>query len=740
MRINKPVISIIIVQYKVKEALFECLKSIYDSNIKVHFEVIIVDNDEAKTIKLELLKKFKNVRYVENKINNGWGGGVNLGARHARGEYLYLLNPDTLIFPKTIDSLYYFVQKHKKIGVASSLILDPRGNPHLLQGTGELTPFLAIILYSFINKWLPNNYIAKRFWAFKTLNNSPQKVSIATLTGALVRKYIFEKVGMLDEKLFLYFEEHDLGNRINKLGLDNYIVPESKIIHIWGLSSRKINDINKVFIRSRFYYFKKHYGLLSAIIVNGFLGINKHTIFLGLIIIVSALLNFQNLSERMVFIGDQGWFYLSARDLVLTGQIPLVGIASSHPWLHQGPLWTYMLAITFWFLGFNPLNGGYLASAIGAFSVFLMYKFGKEMFSERVGFISAALYATSPLIISHSQMPYHTSPIPLFTLLFIYSLYKWIKGNTNFFPLSIFFLAILYNFELTTSALLFILLTILSYGMFKKKEWTIKLINKKIAIYSIIAFLVPMLPIIIYDFNHNFLQTIGFAVWIGYKILRFFGFSSIYGKSNLTAPNLTLDIFFGYYQKIIFIASSFVSFVILAFSSITLLISILMDFKKKTYAIESVILVMWLIVPLFSFFINKTLSDAHLPILFPALIFLTAFSLNLAMKRKKLVIPVIIYIVIAIIMNSYHMISYNNSTIGINYSKRLSTAREIVEKAKGKEYNIVGVGQGSQFESFTMNYEYLLWWLGHAPSKTSQSLKFMIRENEDTISLKINES
>ena len=77
----------------------------------------------------------------------------------------------------------------------------------------------------------------------------------------------------------------------------------------------------------------------------------------------------------MNFIGDQGWFYISARDILLTGKIPLVGITSSHIWLHQGPYWTYMLAIMLFLFHFNPVSGAYLTAVIGLLTVFLIYRF-----------------------------------------------------------------------------------------------------------------------------------------------------------------------------------------------------------------------------------------------------------------------------------------------------------------------------------------------------------------------------
>jgi 4-amino-4-deoxy-L-arabinose transferase-like glycosyltransferase len=135
----------------------------------------------------------------------------------------------------------------------------------------------------------------------------------------------------------------------------------------------------------------------------------------------------------MAFIGDQGWFYLSARDMLLTGQIPLVGIASGHVWLHQGPLWTYLLSIALSTSDFNPVSGAYLTALVDMTALLVLYKFSSDFFSKKIGFITALLYATSPLIVLNARFAYHTSPIPLFVILFLYSCVKWVKEAKLFY-------------------------------------------------------------------------------------------------------------------------------------------------------------------------------------------------------------------------------------------------------------------------------------------------------------------
>src|SRR3990172_12816132 len=97
-------VSIIVVNYKVKEELFKCIKSILDSKSKVSYEIIVVDNDEKKNILNDLKKKFPKVIYLPNK-NKGYGQGNNAGAAVAKGEFLLILNPDTLFKNNVVDLL-----------------------------------------------------------------------------------------------------------------------------------------------------------------------------------------------------------------------------------------------------------------------------------------------------------------------------------------------------------------------------------------------------------------------------------------------------------------------------------------------------------------------------------------------------------------------------------------------------------------------------------------------------------
>src|SRR3989344_7673418 len=511
-------LSIIIVNYKVKKQLIECIDSIYRYPPNQNYEIIVIDNDEKKTIGKNLNEKFPQVKYIESSGNLGYGGGCNLGAKYSKGNVLFFLNPDTKVFDSTLNNLFNFINKNKKVGIISPLLVHSNMEPFSLQGLRKLTPLRAIFSLSFINKFFPNNPISKNYWLKDWDKKAIQEVAVVPGTAFMIYKNLFKKVEGFDKNFFLYFEEFDFCNRIKELGYQIYIEPRAKLYHEWGASTKKAKNMRKIFSQSKFYYFKKWYGVLPAIIINLLTSINKNHILIFLILLLGAFLRLYKLKEYMTFIGDQGWFYLSARDMILTGKIPLVGITASHTWLHQGPYWTYIVAFLFWIFNFNPLAPAYFTAFLGALTIWLIYKVSKELFSEKIGLISAVIYATSPLVIQSDRFAYHTSPISFFTLIFIFFVYKWLKGNPVFFALSIVSLGVLYNFELATVSLFGVLFILLFYGIIGRKSWALKIFECKVFLISIFGFIAPMAPVIIYDFKNGFPQTLVFGGWIFYKI------------------------------------------------------------------------------------------------------------------------------------------------------------------------------------------------------------------------------
>lgn len=725
-------VSIIIVQYKVRKILLDCIQSIVDKTNSKNYEIIVVDNDEIKTLKTALYKRFPNVIYVPNE-NKGFGQGNNIGAKFAKGEYLFFLNPDTELINDVISPLVSFLKHNKKTGIVAPILQHQEGGNFELQGLSTLTPLRAVAALSFINKLFPNNRLSKQYWLTGWNKSKIKEVDVVPGTAFMMTKRLYDSIGGFDENFFLYFEEFDLCKRVRDKGYEIYIAPDGKVMHLWGKSTAQRSDISAIFKKSRFYYFKKHFGIWSALLVEMFtrmsLGVLANVLFVSL----ALLILLYKLTSLMTFIGDQAWFYLSAKDLLLGQSFPLVGITSSHTWLHQGPLWTYLLAIALWLGNFNPVAGGYLSVGIGLLTLITLHGVSKKMLGERVAIIASLLYVTSPLVILHARMPYHTTPIPLFVLLYFFSLFQWIHGKKIYLSLSLFFLAILYNFELATVVLFAPLLIISLFGFITKQKY-IKNLTRKNLYQSILFILIPMIPILIYDITHGFKQTVVFGGWLVMNALRTIGIS-LY-ESN--TPQQSINIFYFTYellQKLVFLPHGIFALLLLLISFAYVLFIL---YKKYTkHSIESGLLlsILWFTLTVVFYFGNKTPSEAYLPMLFPVVFLLISYFLSGVFRARALLLLVVGVIasvnIVYLLKDNYLTTNPGSLTMEI----RKKAVKKIINDSNGQSYYLAGKGSGSQFESFLMPYEYLAWYADHPPTETKRARVFMLEEKGDIIGI-----
>lgn len=449
------------------------------------------------------------------------------------------------------------------------------------------------------------------------------------------------------------------------------------------------------------------------------------------VFVIAVFIRFYRLDNLMVFIGDQGWFYLSARDTIINREIPLVGITTSQTWLHQGPFWTYVLSLIFLISRFNPVGPVYFTALIGVISVLGIYLLTRTLISKEAGIFSALIFATSPLLVIHSRMPYHISLIPIFVILFLYSYYRWISGGIIHFPLVILFLSILYNLELASVVLWFVLISTIVYGALKKEAWTIKIFSRKIIVLSFLSFLIPMLPIIIYDVNHEYLQTIKFLSWIRIRIFDFL--LSPFLQNN---PNEYFSYVSIYSQRFVYFPNKIFSLVLIVISVLFLSFYAYYLFQHKKLSTKIITLLLPLLTVFLGFLVNGTPSEAYLPILFPSLILVVA--LFLSQKRLRGFSFVIIFLIAIFNLNfilSQNFLLDKKVGYGPSLKEQIKVVKEIIKKTEGKRYNIVGGGFGSEHRSFTMNYEYLAWYLGKPPSSNNERLKFEIKEERGRIVL-----
>lgn len=457
-------------------------------------------------------------------------------------------------------------------------------------------------------------------------------------------------------------------------------------------------------------------------------------LFVGIFLSASFLLLYR-LSDLMNFFGDAGWFYLSARDMLLGKGIPLVSITASHTWLHQGPFWTYMLGLALWLGKFNPVSGAYLAVCIGLATIVSLYVLGRQLFSEKIALIASALSTTSPLALIHARMPYHTMPIPLFSLVYFFAIFKFISGEKRYFPMIFLLLGVLYNFELATVMLAAPLCIVLGYGVRKKTSWIKSLRRKDIGL-AILAGLIPMLPVVLYDTTHGFKQTVIYAGWLVYNAFRALGLP-FFPHSHVSQSINIFQFTFTLLQRLVFLPNGFIALGILV-AAIVFACYMLYQQNEAGKVDKALLLVtLWFVSSIILYLGNKTASEAYVPVFFPAIFFLLANLFAFIIKQQK--IGGLFFLILLMGLNVQSLLSHNYlmdepGGYGVTFAEKETVMRNVLNTVHGGKYQLIGLGKGSQFESFLMPYQYLGWYYGNPPSK-GKGRTFIVEEQDTGVTL-----
>lgn len=253
-------LSVIIVNYNVEYFIDQCLNSVKKSVTNHPFEIIVIDNASIDG-SVELLKeKYPEYNLIFNQDNLGFSKANNQGIEISQGEYVLLLNPDTVVEESTFDKVINFMDQHPKAGGLGVRMIDGKGRFLPESKRGLPAPLVAFYKIFGLSRIFPKS---KRFSQYHLGHLSEFETNkIDVLSGAfmLMRKEALNKVGNLDEHFFMYGEDIDLSYRIQKGGFDNYYFPETTIIHYKGESTKK-SSVNYVFVfyRAMIIFAKKHF-------------------------------------------------------------------------------------------------------------------------------------------------------------------------------------------------------------------------------------------------------------------------------------------------------------------------------------------------------------------------------------------------------------------------------------------------------------------------------------------------
>lgn len=256
--VESPDLSIIILNYNVKDLLLKCLESVF-KNKSQNWQVIVVDNDSSDDSVEAVKKKFPQVEIIKNKSNLGFAAGNNEGVKLAKAPVILFLNPDTIIVDKAIQKTYDFLMTNPDIGAITCRVELPDGKLDYSCHRGFPTPWNSLTYFSGLAKIFPKWKIFSGYTA--TYLDIHKIHEIDCLTGAflMVRTIAGEQINWWDKDYFWNGEDIELCFSLKQKGWKIYFYPEVKIIHYKGSSARQEKATISHGISAMRIFYKKHY-------------------------------------------------------------------------------------------------------------------------------------------------------------------------------------------------------------------------------------------------------------------------------------------------------------------------------------------------------------------------------------------------------------------------------------------------------------------------------------------------
>ncbi|MCX8031546.1 MAG: glycosyltransferase family 2 protein [Thermodesulfovibrionales bacterium] len=266
-------LSVIIINWNTRDLLINCVKSIYKTTKGISYEIIVVDNGSSDGSVKALKEQFPEVMVIENNSNLGFAKACNQAIRKINSRYAVFLNTDAFFFENTLRKALEFMDENLDVAICGAQLLNEDGSK---QNSISSKPSLLteLINKSILKKLYPRLYFSKEI-------NIENPIEVDSVIGAfmIVRKEAIDDVGLLDENFFFFFEETDWCLMMQKKGWKVFHHPQLRVYHLQGQTAKKVHIPARIeYWRSRYIFFKKHYG-------------ERHYICLKVGLVVKLLLN-----------------------------------------------------------------------------------------------------------------------------------------------------------------------------------------------------------------------------------------------------------------------------------------------------------------------------------------------------------------------------------------------------------------------------------------------------------------
>lgn len=253
-------LSIIIVNYNVRYFLEQALLSVQRAMEGIEAEVWVVDNHSVDDSVAMVRRNFPWVRLIANQHNPGFSIANNQAIRQSTGEYVLLLNPDTVLREDTLQRCLEYMDNHPDVGGLGVRMIDGSGNFLPESKRGLPTPWVAFTKATGLSRLFPRSRLFNRYHLGYLAEDEIHEVDVLAGAFMWLRRSVLEEIGLLDEQFFMYGEDIDLSYRIQKAGYRNVYFPETSIIHYKGESTKKgsLNYV-RVFYQAMILFARKHF-------------------------------------------------------------------------------------------------------------------------------------------------------------------------------------------------------------------------------------------------------------------------------------------------------------------------------------------------------------------------------------------------------------------------------------------------------------------------------------------------
>lgn len=256
-------LSVIILNYNVRYFLEQCVLSVQNALEKIEGEIIVIDNNSQDDSCKMMQERFPNIKLIRNSENTGFPKGNNIGVAEAKGEYVCILNPDTVVAEDTFIKVLAFAKKQKDLGIVGCKLIDGSGNFLPESKRGIPTPWVAFTKITSLYKLFPSRSFGTRtfgsYYAQHLDENQTGKVAILVGAFMVMERNLYIELDGFDENCFMYSDDIDLSYRTLQNGKSNYYFHETTVIHYKGESTIKDETYMKRFQEAMNFFYKKHF-------------------------------------------------------------------------------------------------------------------------------------------------------------------------------------------------------------------------------------------------------------------------------------------------------------------------------------------------------------------------------------------------------------------------------------------------------------------------------------------------